>query len=229
MKVEEFLDIVKRQITFVFDHKSIEKELRAHIEESMSDLMEDGFSKEDAQIQAIAQMGDPKEIGKQLNKEHNPILGYMWVLSKIVIGILIAYLLLDNMSSIGESFQLLTPMTVENLNAQRIVIDKDIEMPTHHLKIDYIYKDQYDYCHITYRAWRKFDYSRAPWNISPIFSLHSANNDLCTGPSMSSFFFWGAYGYKMFKLPEDDIIYLHTRDGQIIEINLKEYDYEKNS
>ena len=68
MNKQEFLESIRKQIHFVFDRDSIEQEYSAHIEDSVLDLMEDGYSKEEAEKIAIEQMGDPIEIGKALNE-----------------------------------------------------------------------------------------------------------------------------------------------------------------
>ena len=88
MNKNEFLETVKKQVLYIFDRQDIIDELSQHIEDSIMDMVDDGIQYLDAEKIAIQQMGDPKEIGKQLNKEHNPVIGYLLLLSKIVICLL---------------------------------------------------------------------------------------------------------------------------------------------
>ena len=53
MKKQEYLDIVTRQVRYIFDREFIEAELKEHLEDSIQDLMEDGFSYEEAEEQAV--------------------------------------------------------------------------------------------------------------------------------------------------------------------------------
>ena len=89
MKKQEFLSIVRKQIRFVFDRDKIENELKQHLADSIEELIEEGFSWEDAEHIAVEQMGNPKEVGQLLNKEHNPILGYLWTISRVALCILV--------------------------------------------------------------------------------------------------------------------------------------------
>ena len=105
MNRQEYINQVRKEVHFVFDREAIENELQHHLEDSICDLMEEGISREEAEAQAVAQMGDPVEVGKQLNEEHHPVLGYMWMLSSI--------LLIENSSGVTDigSMLLIEPLT----------------------------------------------------------------------------------------------------------------------
>lgn len=94
-RADEFLKEVLNHIKFPFDRDEIILELKNHILDSQDYYMGKGHTAEEAEELAVEQMGDPTEIGKELNKEHNPIIGWIWKVTNIivvplyVIGILI--------------------------------------------------------------------------------------------------------------------------------------------
>ena len=113
MTKEEFLSKVRKKITYIFDRNSIEIELENHIKESMIDLIKEGYSNEEAEKIAVEQMGDPNIIGKLLNKEHHPIIGYCLLVSRICLIYLLLPCLLLIGSIVWDSFQMITPIKVE--------------------------------------------------------------------------------------------------------------------
>ena len=51
------------------------------------------ISREEAERRAIAAMGDPEEIGEALNREHSPLLGWLWLISKwLMVGLTVLLL-----------------------------------------------------------------------------------------------------------------------------------------
>nr|WP_330368719.1 FtsW/RodA/SpoVE family cell cycle protein [Alkaliphilus metalliredigens] len=70
--INEFLNMVCKQIKFKGVHNNINEELRCHIDELADGYMESGIEEEKAIDKAIEQMGDPIEIGKELNNTHKP-------------------------------------------------------------------------------------------------------------------------------------------------------------
>ena len=50
------------------------EELTAHLEDHAAALEEKGISAEEAAVQAVEAMGDPEEIGRQLDRCHSPLL-----------------------------------------------------------------------------------------------------------------------------------------------------------
>ena len=75
---------VLRHVRFFFDHGAIEKELTAHYEDSVADFIRIGYDRALAESRALAAMGDAEEVGKGLDRAHNPILGWLWQISRIV-------------------------------------------------------------------------------------------------------------------------------------------------
>lgn len=226
MNKKEYLRIVRKQIRFIFDRDEIEKELNQHLQDSILDLMEEGLTREEAELQAVAQMGDPMEVGKQLNQQHHPLFGYLLKLSEATICLLIVPTLLMIIYFGYSTFQLVTPTVVDN-SVEVIPINLEVEMSTHDLKIDNICFMQDGTYFITYRSWINYDYSRAGWSSS-LFHLENSEGKYADNSGYNSSGILGSNGYKSFTWPEDDLLYLISRDGKRIEIDLKEYRDEKN-
>lgn len=83
------------QVRFKPDRDRIWNELLAHIEDRTEDMKSRGYTEEEAESRAVAAMGDPAEVGKQLDAVHKPWLGRLWIVSKVLVIItLIVSLLL---------------------------------------------------------------------------------------------------------------------------------------
>lgn len=78
----EFINEVISYIKFPFDRDDIEEELRHHIQDKMEYYHSEGMDHQTAEELTLKDMGDPKEIGIALSKEHNPILGWIYAISK---------------------------------------------------------------------------------------------------------------------------------------------------
>ncbi len=88
-KREEFLISVLSYVKFSFDHKTIRSELGNHLIDKMEDYIDLGYDEETAEQMAISDMGEAQEIGVELNKEHNPIIGWLWKASHILVVLFI--------------------------------------------------------------------------------------------------------------------------------------------
>lgn len=88
-KSDEFLKTVLCYIKFPFDRETIKLELEDHILDKINYYMNHGYDEEKAEELAVKDMGDPKEIGTQLNKVHNPIIGWIWKITNIAVSIFI--------------------------------------------------------------------------------------------------------------------------------------------
>ncbi len=123
-KEENFLQEVVRQINFPFDRKSIYKELSGHIEEAKEEYLDQHLDADEASRCALDDMGDPAEIGKSLNKVHRPIWGWLWMISKYTMILLLV--------SVG--FQSMTTL-YKNVEASRK--REPYTMPVENLFVDY--------------------------------------------------------------------------------------------
>ena len=118
MDKEKWLHAVLKEVHFMPDRKKIRRELQEHIEDRMDEYMDaamDGAmdhtmdaaigvsdgSREAAYQRAMGLalegMGEPTALGKELNRQHKPWLGWLWlgtnVLVVIAVVVLIAALL----------------------------------------------------------------------------------------------------------------------------------------
>lgn len=84
LKRFKFINEVMSYIKFPFDKKKIRTELEAHLEDKIDFYIQNGYDSETAEKMAIADMGDSKEIGKALNKQHNPVIGWVWKVSNVI-------------------------------------------------------------------------------------------------------------------------------------------------
>ncbi|MBP3594286.1 MAG: hypothetical protein J6J44_07130 [Lachnospiraceae bacterium] len=217
MTGKEYLQRVRKHIYYVFDRDSIEQELAEHLQDSMDVLREEGYSKEEAENLAVDRMGSPDEVGKQLNKEHHPVLGYAWLASVLILIVLAVPLVLSVGNMVYMGIKTITPITIEN-SEKNYSLDMELELSTHKVRLDNICVNEKGDYYLTYRAWTKYSYSRAGWS-SELFYLQDSNGKYLGKSGFSS---GGRYGYKEFAWPEDGLLYLRTRDDQLIEINLNE-------
>ncbi len=114
-KIDKYLENVLLHVKYIFDHNSIKEELKNHILDKVDHLVQNGYSLEEAENIAISEMGDAKEIGKELNKQHNPIIGYIFSASKA----LIVFLIFINI------FSLYPLMQLNFINAERHKIEEN--------------------------------------------------------------------------------------------------------
>ena len=88
---EGWLDKATEGIRFGPDRKEVRAELSAHLEDKALDFQRifPGLTEDEAKERAAAEMGDPEEIGKELARLHKPLLGYAWLASKVLLGVVI--------------------------------------------------------------------------------------------------------------------------------------------
>ena len=75
-------DTVVEQVRFRPDRAAVAKELTAHYVDHVKDLERLGYEHELAEQRALGAMGDPVEIGKAMDRVHQPWLGWLWLVSK---------------------------------------------------------------------------------------------------------------------------------------------------
>ncbi len=226
MTKQEYLQQVRKQIHYVFDRNKIEEELEQHLEDSICDLLQDGYTYEEAEYQAVEQMGNPIETGKLLNKEHHPLIGYLCSASTILMWLLLVPFLYIIIFSIGDSiFERIADHT-RYKEEQIAILDIDFEIPTHKIHLESIGYSNHGYYYITYHATTKRSYSRAGWS-SYHFNVEDYEGNILGGSS-ASHNFGQITGTKQFDWPEDDTLYLRCPDGTEIILDLKEYCDEKN-
>ena len=95
----DFIEKLLGEIRFFPVKKEIEEEYSSHIEDKVRYLIiEERMTRKEALSLAMEEMGDPQEIGKALNKVHNPFLGWALLLTKrllIIFGVFAFHLLIS--------------------------------------------------------------------------------------------------------------------------------------
>lgn len=85
--MEEYIRKLLEQVRFKEAHKSIEGEMRSHIEDQIGDNMSAGMDREEAEKAAVADMGDPVEVGIAMDRVHRPRIAWSVVVIAVLIGI----------------------------------------------------------------------------------------------------------------------------------------------
>ena len=226
MTKQEYLQTARKQIHYIFDRNKIEEELNQHFEDSIQDLLDEGFTQEEAELQAVAQMGDPIETGKLLNQEHHPLIGYLCSASTVLMFLLLIPFLYVILFSAVDSLIDHAKETARYKEENIATLDLNVETPTHKIHLKNIGHSEYGTYYIAYHATTKWSYSRAGWG-SHHFSVEDCEGNMLGGYSSSNSIFVSR-GTKQFDWPEDDTIYLRFSNGTEIILDLKEYCNEKN-
>lgn len=86
----EFCDRVCLMIRWKAARGPVADELAAHLEDHAAALMERGTPEEEAAQRALEAMGDPEELGRQLNRAHPPLLCFSVLVTNIILALLLA-------------------------------------------------------------------------------------------------------------------------------------------
>lgn len=92
-KIEEYVDQACAQVRWKRAKEGLSMELRTHLLDQRDDLLADGMSEEEAQAESVRQMGDPVEVGTQLDRIHRP--KPQWDLMVLVFGLVVAGLVIQ--------------------------------------------------------------------------------------------------------------------------------------
>lgn len=71
-QIERFLEDVKEHIRWKQAQKGLEVELRTHLLDQRDALMAQGMDEDTATAESVRRMGDPVEVGIQLDRVHRP-------------------------------------------------------------------------------------------------------------------------------------------------------------
>ena len=85
MNVKDFLNTVSNQIKYKPVREIITEELEEHIDEIISENTTNGLSEGLAEEIAIRQMGNPIQIGKNLNKIHKPKMDWITLILTLIL------------------------------------------------------------------------------------------------------------------------------------------------
>lgn len=84
-KIDIYIDEILSYVKFKSDRNKIRVELEDHIDDKMEDYLEQGYVTEEAERVSISDMGNAKEIGEELNKQHNPLVGWIWKITNLLV------------------------------------------------------------------------------------------------------------------------------------------------
>ena len=101
-RLENWCDQVIAEVRSWVDHNRIRAELEEHIEDRCMALEELNYPPELAAERTLAAMGDPVEVGKALDREHSPLLGWLWIASVVAIALMSIVVLVDIQLSAGS-------------------------------------------------------------------------------------------------------------------------------
>ena len=90
----KFASEVLKEVKFKYDHNAIRQELVEHMEELYEDLRAEGMDVPVAEVMAVEYMGNAAEIGKALNEEHSPLLGWIWRVSRWAVYVVFLFSIL---------------------------------------------------------------------------------------------------------------------------------------
>lgn len=98
----DYMKILSEQMRWKKAVPIVTKELETHIEEQKKDFMADGMSDYEAEMAAVAEMGDPVEVGVDMDRLHRPRMNWpaiaaIGILS--VLGLAVRYFLDMHFSS----------------------------------------------------------------------------------------------------------------------------------
>lgn len=79
-----YIKQVLKHVKFIVDHRSIKRELRSHINDLIEEHNWQSLSIDELNNHIMEEMGNPDDIGKELNKIHHPIIGYVWVITRAI-------------------------------------------------------------------------------------------------------------------------------------------------
>ncbi len=86
MKKEEYLQLVTDQIRCKKARPDVKTELEAHIMDQMEDYRSEGMEEQEAMERAILEMGDPVEVGVELDRIHRPKMSWEILLLVGILG-----------------------------------------------------------------------------------------------------------------------------------------------
>ncbi len=103
MKKEEYLESLTEQIRFKPARYAVRDEVRSHIEDQQSAYEASGLGREEAEVLAVRQMGDPIEAGVELDRIHRPQMA--WGMVGLAGVLCIVWMILPKLLSLGNAYE----------------------------------------------------------------------------------------------------------------------------
>lgn len=98
---QAWVDAVCGEVRFRPDRKAIEKELRIHYEDHCKALEGLNYERPLAKERSLRAMGDPREVGRALDRVHKPWLGWLWEASRVLVLALAVLALVTLLRTVG--------------------------------------------------------------------------------------------------------------------------------
>ena len=92
MRREEYLHTLTEQIRCKMARGTIEQEINDHIEDQKEEFLSEGMSQTEAEEAAVREMGDPVEVGLEMDRIHRPTMA--WGMIALIVGLSLAGYLL---------------------------------------------------------------------------------------------------------------------------------------
>jgi len=169
-KRKEFIDDVLSHVRFKYDHWDIKKELEEHMEDMCENMISDGISEEDAQRLAVEFMGDAKEIGEALDKEHSPVIGWIWRVLRIIALVLAISCVGPALNmGLGAVFSIFSSYGDLPENKEVLYdteVDKKVRIDDNYIKIDRVILYDDDSLEIRYKTWYRPFSDSVRWTSS---------------------------------------------------------------
>lgn len=106
LRFPEWIEYTKRMnshVKFKFDHEAIRDEYLEHMEDMYEFYVGRGMDPDLAKSAVLEDMGDPDELGRVLNQIHNPVLGWIWRLSRWLIAFMVLLVIYPTVVLFGSS------------------------------------------------------------------------------------------------------------------------------
>lgn len=162
---------VLKYIRFKYDRFDIGQELDEHIEDMLSEAGE--MTDEEKEKFIRENMGDPKEVGEELDKEHKLLLGWLWRISRFLMIVLIILNLPNALTAvIMAGNAVLVPLQGYQIDKYKSQVESTIK--THitgkiddtHIIIDGVDKLKDGSVIVKYRTWNNPLGKAAGWTFS---------------------------------------------------------------
>ncbi|WP_313525070.1 permease prefix domain 1-containing protein [Anaerotignum sp.] len=196
MRVPDWEDYIKRvlsHVKFKYDHNTIYFELRDHLEDRYDDFLSEGLTEEEAAKAVLTCMGDPDMIGEELDRVHNPVLGWIWrCLRMVFIVLVIANILpIFSLASTGI-YSTLERYDKKEDSALVYTIDVDYREKIYDttLIIDKVLYYEDNTLEVRYATWTNPFSDSIKWNSSIGVKIFDDNEDVYSGGSG-----WKSGGY----------------------------------
>ena len=169
-KTNKFIKDVLTYVKFPFDRESIKKELEDHITEKIEYYCEQGYDLDKAEDIAIEDMGNSRDIGVELNKQHNPLIGWIWRVSSISVKLLsfvAAFILILHVMG-GYIF---VPNPMKDITKEGIVykvdVNERVRIDDRVITVTHLIYDKNSTMHIIYNYYET-KFWRMGWSLGSI-------------------------------------------------------------